>query len=590
MPISRYPRPGHRLAPRCLASALDVAARFDGEQHPPEPKLSDLDEACWEKYDAATCEQLSQQVVEAVRGRMRSLASGSVSVALPKLPKGIGLDDLELEARTRNCLAASGLEDAAAALSNRTLREVAGMKGMGARCLVDLLTSLESFDARIVNKPWYSDERLADVVDYEVTALRETACSRLILANDPRFGRLISRLMRIANVPSDVLDLNGILEQISHIDGRRKNSVEIVTVVHQIRELIDRASGLKLEEELFDVIPREETARNRKLFWLRHGWDGESRRTLQQLADEFDLTRERVRQICDHLEAVLASTQPYAPCLDRALEHIDERKPFPADTLVNELWEQELTDCHFSLSSLLDAAVCLNRPCSLVVKHIGDIEMVLDAEDAELTEVILQESREAVRHWGVANVDYVGTLARRRLNRQVKRRLVAQTVRVAEGFEWLDMSGGWFWLSTVNPNRLVNQIRKITSVARVVSVHDLRTGISRHQRMKGLAPPDRILLKLCASLGHIVDGDMIIAPEALDWRDTLGWAEQRMVEALQASHGICGRGELEGICRDRGMKASTLQAYLDYSPLVVKLEDGRYCLRGVQRPTQQDTK
>jgi hypothetical protein len=551
-----------------------------------EVKLSELDSAVWSVYGPAGCEVLAGLIIDRVKSTMTAISSTLGQRPLPRLPRGISLDDLDLEARTRNCLSQIGLEDVSEGFKRMTVADVAGIRNFGARCVVDLLTSLESFDMRVINQPWKRDQRVTDVFEYELATLVGMAGTNAIRSDDPRFGRLVARVARIGQVEPRNKTLRRVIKSLRSNTYTQKEYVELVSVLQQIRETLDRACEMRLEEELMDIIPRDGTIRDRELLWLRHGWDGAEGRTLQTIADRFDLTRERVRQICDKLESSLASTGAFTPILDRCVALVLSRVPVTSNWLPGMLWEQELTDNAFDAHSFLDAVRCLKKSDELVLQTLESTEFLVRKASSHLIGIIASDGRDAIRHWGAVNVDYISVRVAKRVQDKVERRVVAHVLQEMEGFEWLDRAGGWFWLTKVQPNRLVNQIVKVMSVARVLDIHELRSGVSRHQRTKGLAPPDRILLQLCRSLGYGVEGEVITAPVDLDWRALLGSAEQILVSVLKERGGEMARDELEAACLSRGMKLSTFQTYLDYSPFVKKCEDGRFCLRG--RPATRE--
>ena len=143
MGISRYPRPGHRIAPLALREILDAPLpdQLPGRSRPAYiHKLSDLDETAWSHFDPEVCRQLGEAVVRAVQRRFNSAPRSLRTRRLPRLLDGVELQELELEQRTYNALKREQPWLAFA----KGIEQVAGLRGVGARALVDLLTSLES--------------------------------------------------------------------------------------------------------------------------------------------------------------------------------------------------------------------------------------------------------------------------------------------------------------------------------------------------------------------------------------------------------------------------------------------------------------
>ncbi len=140
---SRYPRPGHRLAPATLAELLQdpvPAGVLPGDQTG--LKLCDLDETSWERFDERVCRELGAEVIRAI-SRVARNPTRVAQRLLPPLPQGLGLDDLQLEVRTFNCLAAAGLGERPQDIGAMTVEAALALKGFWVKCLIDLLTSLE---------------------------------------------------------------------------------------------------------------------------------------------------------------------------------------------------------------------------------------------------------------------------------------------------------------------------------------------------------------------------------------------------------------------------------------------------------------
>src|SRR5439155_10945051 len=88
--------------------------------------------------------------------------------------------------------------------------------------------------------------------------------------------------------------------------------------------------------------------------------------------------------------------------------------------------------------------------------------------------------------------------------------IVTTVLLAQDDFEWLEESGGWFWLTSVPRDRVVNQIRKMRSAVAAVPIAELRHGVSRPHRMQGFAPSRRVLLEICGRRPEcILDGDLV---------------------------------------------------------------------------------
>jgi hypothetical protein len=148
----------------------------------------------------------------------------------------------------------------------------------------------------------------------------------------------------------------------------------------------------------------------------------------------------------------------------------------------------------------------------------------------------------------------------------------------------LDESNGWFWLPALPRNRLINVIKKILSVSNSIDISELRSGLSRFHRLKGLAPPRRVLLEFCSQLEWCrVEGSTVSANPPLDWEKVLsGTTEWTMTAVLKEYGPVMTINEFEKKCIDLYMNENTFYQYISYSPIITKYSIGVYGLRGTK--------
>ena len=153
------------------------------------------------------------------------------------------------------------------------------------------------------------------------------------------------------------------------------------------------------------------------------------------------------------------------------------------------------------------------------------------------------------------------------------------------GFGWLDESSEWFWFKPTTRNALFNQIQKVISVAPRIHVSELRAGISRHHRREGFAPPQRVLLALCAQAeGCGIDVNFVLAKPPLDYHEVLSDTESIIADVLRGHGPVMQRAKLEELCLGKGLHRDTFYIHLTYSPVIARYAPGVYGLRGAQIP------
>ena len=283
---SHYPRPGHRIAPALLADWLDVPV--------PESlvagtaaeglRLCELDQTVWQRLDPGLIAQLGNAIV----ARVSLAASGHPfrKRRAPALPGRMRLEELPLENRTYNCLCRERFDERPETLCRQTLGHLLAIPAFGAKCLVDLLTSIETLSAR--------QGQLDEQLSAEAKTLSAMAEADQIHFDDPRLGSLLraadSQANTVAELAQRILRRPADPAEPGRLAGR----------LAEVHRRIEELRSLTLEEELIQVFLPDTDLRDRQIATEYFGWDGLSGRTLEDVGRAHGLSRERVRQVCGH--------------------------------------------------------------------------------------------------------------------------------------------------------------------------------------------------------------------------------------------------------------------------------------------------
>lgn len=95
---------------------------------------------------------LREFLVEGVRNGLPRIREQLGDAFLPVPPRGITLEDLDLDVRTSNCLAKLDLHEDLQLISQLRIRDLLAIKGFGARCLVELLVALNVVNETMVSE------------------------------------------------------------------------------------------------------------------------------------------------------------------------------------------------------------------------------------------------------------------------------------------------------------------------------------------------------------------------------------------------------------------------------------------------------
>jgi hypothetical protein len=166
--------------------------------------------------------------------------------------------------------------------------------------------------------------------------------------------------------------------------------------------------GITLERELHELLG---TGRNALVAARYYGFDGRGGETLQTVANEIGLTRERIRQIVTTAYQTLSKRRPVSPLLDRAIAVVADSMPAAAGDIENELRSRGLTSGLFRLEGVLKAAELLGRLVPFTITELGRGRLV-HARDVPLVRTIVRTARRLISSWGMATVSEVVTMAR----------------------------------------------------------------------------------------------------------------------------------------------------------------------------------
>jgi Bacterial RNA polymerase, alpha chain C terminal domain len=411
MPLSRYPRPGCRLAPEALRELLkDMSAPPEllGQADTEPIRLADLDESAWTRFGPEDCRLLAEELVNRVRVALYLLPEYLQNQALPRLPKDIQLEQLQLMQRTYNCLHKMqflGRLQEVRDLGDVTIGEVLSIGGFGAKCLVDLLTSMETVFAHGLPASTPIDRNadgLSGPVHYGLfhhrgAAVKLSAVRKLRLPKIPEGATL--RSLRLDQRTLNCLERHGFHDRLRELEEQTVGEMLALTGFgdHCLSDLLraidvfDPAAAEPAEPEVAELTPVEHSAledeldyliahsskfrfstrtdRNVRIAAQHYGFDGAGGATLNAVGEVYDISRERVRQICFRFEREVKHKKCDTPLLDKAFISVASRLPAPAEVVEAALQQEGITRSKFRLEGLLKAARFLERnpPLALAV-------------------------------------------------------------------------------------------------------------------------------------------------------------------------------------------------------------------------------
>jgi hypothetical protein len=249
-----------------------------------------------------------------------------------------------------------------------------------------------------------------------------------------------------------------------------------------------------LEPELSDALRHVASERNRQLVARHLGWDGQAPCSLADAGVQFQLTRERARQL--FAAALPALRQSIiVPTLDAVLTFVEGQQGEPVSDVEQRLVQLGLMDRGITLQGVPRAAQVFRRP-TFQLNRIGDALFV--GPVWHVARIILNTAMKKVAHHGAARVSELRPRVSRSHRRAVDERLMRRILETRPDVRWLDDVGEWFWLTFVSRNRLLARVRKVLAVRPQIHVSKLHEAISRAR--PPLRLPENTLRSICAQL------------------------------------------------------------------------------------------
>ncbi len=165
----------------------------------------------------------------------------------------------------------------------------------------------------------------------EATNLLELEFVESIKSEDFRFGNLLRRIDKQAE------DVSDLARRIIIDENIPTDETKTLFLLKELGEKISSIQEMKLEDELESYLQPITIERDRKIVAQRFGLNGKGISTLQAIGDKFQVTRERIRQICKKWTDELQESNIFAPKIENTIQFIAENAPNSCDVMMEKL-------------------------------------------------------------------------------------------------------------------------------------------------------------------------------------------------------------------------------------------------------------
>lgn len=331
-----------------------------------------------------------------------------------------------------------------------------------------------------------------------------------------------------------------------------------------------------LTDEFESLFPRKTDQRNRMIVKTYLGLSGDKPQTLEATAQQYGLTRERVRQIANKFESSLRDFGKQLPWLEETVSVLKTLHPCLAAEAEAALESRGIVSQRIKLESLLK----LLRTAGLEHDLVIEGTLLLESAMVEPLRSAISHAAKLVSHWGIAERNDVLNIA----SVSSSDKLATLVWGVIQNVVWLDPDKTYFWMPTKR-NAAANRLLRILQIAPDLSMREAYEGILRDEWIPSERLPFTIFPAFCMQYDWCgVAGDRLQANVALPPSGEQDSNEEVIADLLRETSGFAWREDLWNRAQAAGIGKSSFERVLSASPILVRLDDNLYGLIGTSLP------
>lgn len=219
--------------------------------------------------------------------------------------------------------------------------------------------------------------------------------------------------------------------------------------------------------------------RDLEITFAHHGWDGKGNKSLEETGGQFNLTRERVRQISSRVTSKLReNTENHFKILVHIMDRLESMVPARADCIESTLRSEGL-DLDQIEGAIKAAQLFLDRGHNLrIISEHGKRFVLIDGSSINVGKISSQAQKQC-SHMGVVYIPDLMHLAPG-LSPDKSIEFIKQVLTGRDDAHIIGAEQQWVWLESAPRNRLISCAHKMLTAFSSTTVDEILIGVNRH--------------------------------------------------------------------------------------------------------------
>lgn len=351
-----------------------------------------------------------------------------------------------------------------------------------------------------------------------------------------------------------------------------------------------------LEEELIRILEegistvRKAGSKKKKVIDIitnRFGLDGSPPKTLQIIAEKYNVTRERIRQNESYGIRKLQFSKPYTPKLEEVFEILSNMTPISELEFNKILKEKKITKNEWDFKGLKDFYESFNSETNFHVLNLNGVKIISKHDIDSNFSLVLNHTNKRIWNSGLFSIKECMNLKDIYIN-NIRKETIEKIVQTKKQFSWLDSNKNFFTYYAKR-NRLSNLISKVAATSESVKIDILFDKIKNHARLsKDLNYNKHILLNFCKICFDckIEDQSLIKFNSSISKLtnyegyngEIIGPNEQKLLDIFNNYGPILSSEDIKEFSENEKIGKDSLSMILQFSPIFHRIDYGFYKL------------